>query len=787
MSLLDLKLRRDLRHLLGPMVTIGLVMACGMAAFVAFLGTHASLVENHLEYYREARFAQVFAPLRRAPERLAQRLAALPGVAALETRLVAEVPLTVPGMVEPASAHLMSLPPQGEPELNRLHLRSGQLPGREARQEVLVSEGFALAHHLQPGDALTVLLNGRQGRVRVAGVALSPEFLFALPGGDPIPDDRHFAILWMPRRGMEEALDLAGAFNDAVVTLAPGASEAAVITEVDRLLEPFGGLGAHGREDQPSHRYVRDEIAQLRTMATWLPALFMGVAAFLIHVVMARLIATQREQIAALKALGFPEAPILGHYLKLAGLVGVFGLAGGILLGAWMGSSLTALYADYLHFPVSRHRLHAWHVGVAAAVSLAAVGGGAWGALRQVLALKPAEALRPPVPPRFQVGRLEAWIEGLLRSPRMRMVARNLLRRPARNALSVLGMALGVAILVVGFFWRDGLDALVQIHFGLAQRQHLTVTFTQPLPRGAPAELGRLPGVLAVEPVRAVPVRLRSGHRHLLTALLGLAPEAGLRRVLDASNRPLVPPPSGLLLSEPLGRRLQVRRGDEVEVEVLEGERRRGRLPVAALTEEKLGTAAYLPQEALMRFLDDGRAVSACDLRIDAGAADRLYSRLKALPKVASVSAKATALKVFLDTSAQWIRVFSLFLTGFAAVIAVGVVYNNLRIALAERSWELASLRVLGFSRGDVAALLLGEFAVQLALALPLGCLIGHELARALLWATATEVIRLPLEVSPATYLFACGVVVVSGLLSAFGARHRMDRMDLVSVLKTRE
>ncbi|HJV23035.1 MAG TPA: FtsX-like permease family protein [Holophagaceae bacterium] len=787
MSLLDLKLRRDLRHLLGPMVTIGLVMACGMAAFVAFLGTHASLVENHLDYYREARFADVFAPLRRAPERLEPRLAALPGVAALETRLVAEVPLTVPGMVEPASAHLVSLPFQGEPGLNRLHLRSGHLPGREAVQEVLVSEGFALVHRLKPGDPLTVLLNGRQGRVRVAGVALSPEFLFALPGGDPIPDDRHFAILWMPRRGMEEAFDLAGAFNDVVLTLAPGAEEAPVIAEVDRLLEPYGGLGAHGREDQASHRYVRDEIAQLRTMATWLPAIFMGVAAFLIHVVMARLIATQREQIAALKALGFPDGPILRHYFKLAGLVGVFGIALGILLGAWMGSSLTTLYADYLHFPVTRHRLHAWHVGVAAAVSLAAVGGGAWGALRQVLDLRPAEALRPPVPPRFQAGRMDAWIEGLARSPRTRMVVRNLLRRPARNALSILGIALGVAILVVGFFWKDGLDELVRIHFGLAQRQHLTVTFTQPLRRGAPAELARLPGVLAVEPVRAVPVRLRAGHHHLLTALFGIAPEAGLRRVLDASNRPLIPPPSGLLISEPLARRLQVRPGDEVDVEVLEGERRRGRLPVASLTEEKLGTAAYLHLEALQRFLDDGRAVSACDLRLDSGATDRLYPRLKALPKVASVSAKAAALKTFLDTSAEWIRVFSLFLTGFAAVIAVGVVYNNLRIALAERAWELASLRVLGFTQGEVAALLLGEFAVQLLLALPLGCLLGHGLARALLWATATDIIRLPLVVSPATYLFACSVVVVAGLLSALGARRRMDRMDLVSVLKTRE
>ncbi len=787
MSLLDLKLQRDLRRLRGPMVTIGLVMACGMAAFVAFLGTHASLVENHLAYYHGARFAHVFAPLRRAPERLGPRLASLPGVAALETRIVAEAPLTLPHMVEPATAHLVSLPFQGEPAINRLHLRSGQLPSREATQEALVSEGFALAHGLRPGATLTVLLNGKQARVRVVGVALSPEFLFAMPGGGPIPDDRHYAILWMPRRGLEVAYDLTGAFNDVVLTLAPGATEASVITEVDRVLEPYGGLGAYGREDQSSHKFVRDEINQMRTMATWLPAIFMGVAAFLIHVVMARLIATQREQIAALKALGFPDGPIVRHYLKLAALVGAFGIALGVLLGIWMGDRMTAIYVDYMRFPVIEYRLHAWHVAVAAAVSLAAIGGGAWGALRQVLDLRPAEALRPPVPPRFQAGRLDAWLGSFIHSPRTRMVTRNLLRRPARNGLSVLGIAMGVAILVVGFFWWDGLDELVRIHFGLAQRQHLTVAFTQPLRRSAPAELARLPGVLAVESVRAVPVRLRAGHHTLLTALFGLAPEAGLRRVLDSANRPLVPPPSGLLLSEPLAKRLQVHPGEDVEVEVLEGERRRGRIPVASLTQENIGTAAYLHLEALEAFLDDGRAVSACDLRVDAARADALYTHLKGLPKVASVTAKAEALKTFLATSAAWIRVFSLFLTGFAAVIAVGVVYNNIRIALAERAWELASLRVLGFTKGEVAGILLGEFAVQLILALPLGCLLGLGLAHLLLWAMATDAFRIPLIVSAPTYLFATGVVLVSGVLSALGARRRLDRMDMVSVLKTRE
>jgi putative ABC transport system permease protein len=786
-NLLDRKLRRDLRQLRGPMATIGLVMACGIAAFLASLGTHASLVEGQRDYYAQAQFADVFCALKRAPERLAPRLAALPGVAALETRLVCDAPLHVEDMSEQGTARLISLPEGGGPQLNRLHLRSGRYPEPGSSNEALVSEGFSHAHGLAPGGRMEVLLHGRQARLNIVGVALSPEYLYAVPGGDPIPDDRHFAVVWIPRKGLEAAYDLAGAFNSVVITLTQAAAEGEVLDRIDRLLAPYGGLGAHGRTDLPSHRFVTDEIHQQRTMAIALPSIFLGVAAFLIHVVMARLVASQRQQIAALKALGFPDLRIAMHFLKLACLVCVFGLALGLLLGAWMGSAMTNLYADYLRFPRTEFRLHALHVILASAICLTAVAGGTLVAARQVLRLTPAEALRPPVPPRFHRGWLETWHAIRALPSSLRMILRNLIRRPLRSALSTLGISLGVAILVVGLFWRDGLDNLIQVQFGLAQRQDMTVAFTEPLPESVSQELSRFPGVLGVEPFRMAAVRLRHGHRQSRAGLIGLDSSQGMQRVLDAEHQAIPAPAGGLMISESLAHRLDARVGDDLDVEVLEGKRRSGSFVVAALSPDLMGLAAYLDQDLLLDFLDEGRVMSAANVRLSARGAESLHALLKTRPKVASVSAKAAAMKSFLSTSAQFVAVFSLFLTGFAAVIAVGVVYNNVRIALAERAWELASLQVLGFTRREVSTLLLGEFAVQLVGSLPLGCGLGYLLAKVMLWATATESFRIPLVVAPRTYLFACVTVLAAGALSAWGARRRLDRLDLVAVLKERE
>ena len=787
MKALHRKLLRDLVHLRGQMVAISLVVACGVAVFVTTRTAYDSLLISQATYYANYRFADVFASLKRAPDALAARVAAIPGVGVVRTRIVFDVILDVPGLEEPATGRLVSIPEHRAPILNDVYLRRGRYvePGR--RDEVLASEAFTEANHLDVGDSIGAILNGRWQRLRIVGIALSPEYVYEIRGSDIFPDNKRFGVLWMSRDAMGPAFDMDGAFNDVVLSLSPGGSEAEVIARLDRLLERYGGLGAFGREDQISNRFVTDEIAQNRIFGTILPTIFLGVAAFLLNIVLSRLVSTQRDQIAVLKAFGYDNFTVGLHYVGFA-LVAV--LAGAVLgtgLGLWLGALINEIYVHFYRFPVLRYEAGPGVVALSILIAGSAALAGAWGAVRRALALPPAEAMRPEPPQRFHAGVLErSGVQRLLPSA-VRMIVRNVMRRPGRAALSVLGISLAVAILILGRYFVDAIRHIADVQFRLVQRDDVTVAFHDPLPARARYEIERLPGVLQSEPFRAVPVRLRFEHRTHRVALMGLQPEARLHRLIGRDLRPYEVPPDGMLLTTKLAEILGVTRGDQVTVEVLEGERPIRKVSVVGTVDELVGLSAYMDAAALNRLMREGGTVSGAFLTVDSQVAPTLYADLKRMPAVGGVSLREVALESFEKTLAESMGIFTFVLVVFSCVIAVAMVYNAARIALSERGRELASLRVLGFTRGEVAVLLLGEQGILTLLAIPLGYFIGYRMCALLAGAYQWELFRLPLFVSTQSYGFALLVVVLAAICSGYVVRRRLDRLDLVEVLKTRE
>ena len=787
MRILHRKLRRDLWHLRGQMIAIALVVACGVAVFVSTRSAYKSLLISQATYYADYRFADVFVHLKRAPDGLAARLARIPGVAAVQPRIVFDVTLDVPGLPEPATGRLQSIPERRVPILNDLHLRRGRWvePGR--RDEVIASEAFATANHLDIGDTFGAIMNGRWQTLRVVGIALSPEYIYEIRGTDIFPDNRRFGVLWMSRDAMGPAFDMDGAFNDVALTLSPGADEAEVIDRVDQLLERYGGLHAVGRGDWISHRFISDEIAQNQIFGTVLPTIFLGVAAFLLNIVLSRLIATQRDQIAVLKAFGYENRTVAAHYLGFALAAVILGSALGTAAGLWLGKLVNALYVELYRFPVLRFEAGADVVGVAIAIAGGAALLGAWGAVRRALALPPAEAMRPEPPPNFHAGLLEHGpLRNRLPSP-ARMILRNVIRRPARALAAIVGMAFAVSILIVGRYFVDAIQYLADVQFRLVQRDDVTLAFHEALPSRVRHELAHLPGVIRAEPFRAVPARLRFGHHSRRVGLTGFDPDTELHRLIGADLRPVSLPPDGVLLTAKLAEVLGVAVGDDLTVEVLEGSRPRRALRVAGTVDELIGFNAYIDRRALHRLMREGGALSGAFLTIEPAAAQRLYGELKRMPAVAGVAIREVALKSFEDTLARSMGVFVAVLVGFACVVAVAIVYNAARIALSERGRELASLRVLGFTRREVSVLLLGEQALLTLLAVPLGYLIGYQMCMALAAQYQWELFRMPLVVSFETYVFAFLVLVGAACGSAVLVRRRLDRIDLVEVLKTRE
>ena len=781
------KLLRDLAHMKGQVIAICLVIACGIATFVMSLSTLASLRETRAVYYERYRFPHLFVSLKRAPETLRRQLEEIPGVRAVELRIVSEVTLDMPGMDEPAVGRLISIPETHRPGLCNLHLRSGRYVEAGRDDEVIVSEAFADAHELKPGDSVTAILNGRLQTLRIVGVALSPEYVFQIRGSEMLPDDRRFGVFWMGETALAAAFDMTGAFNNALLSLMRGAAEEQVIERVDDLLEPYGSLAAYGRDEHVSDRYLSDEIRSLRGMGMIAPAIFLGVASLLLNIVLSRLIGTQREQIAALKAFGYSNRDVGRHYLGFVLVIVVTGSVLGTVGGMWMARRLTRLYAEFYRFPILQYRLDASVVVLGLGVALAAGVVGALISVRRAVKLPPAEAMRPEPPKSFRATLLERLGLQQLLSPATRMIFRNLERQPVKTALSILGIAMSVGVLVLGNFMEDSLDYLMDQQFQIAQRQDVSVSLVESATGSIVHDISHLPGVIRAEPVRGVSTRMKFGHRSRRVGIMGLPPDMQLFQLLDANRQRLDVPPEGLLISDKLARILEVQPGESVTVEVLQEERPVRDIPIAGVIDDFSGLAACMSIDALNQLMQDGETVSGLYLTADSKVHRELYAELKSSPRVASVTIRSGLLQTFRETMAENLLRMKAWNVFFASVIAIGVVYNSARVSLSERSRDLATLRVIGFSRQEISLILLGELAVLTLVAIPVGLLIGRGLAELVSLGLDTELYRIPLVINPDTYGFAAIVTLTASVLAGLIVRRRLDHLDLVAVLKTRE
>jgi putative ABC transport system permease protein len=793
MRALNLKLWRDLLRLRGQVATIALVVGCGVAGFVGAFSTHASLEASRDRYYRDAAFADVFGAVRRAPLALRDRIAAIDGVAALRLETVYDTQLDLPGVMQPLTGRIVGLEPGRREAVNRLSLRSGRWPERGAAAEVLVNDRFATLRGLAPGSSIAALLNGRRETLRIVGTVASPEYVYATRGGGP--DDEWFGVLWLDAERVASAFAMEGAFNRVALRLAPGASEARVIDALDRLLEPYGSTGAVGRDRQLSALIVDNELRQQQVLGTVLPGIFLAVAAFILNVVLARQVATQRPQIAALKALGYRNTEIAGHYMLLAVAIAAAGVVLGLVGSHWLGRGMVWMYTEVFRFDALAYRMVP---GVAVGATLAVAAAAALGALaaiRAVVRLSPAQAMLPPAPPVYRRTLLErlaaatARASGRVRrlAPAALMVLRNLERRPLRAVLTVCGIAAAVALQVTGLFWNDTIARIVDVQFRQVQQGDLLLDFHEPVDVGVQRELLRLPGVLEAEVWRSEPVRITAGGQLIDTALNGYAEAPRLMRVVDAERGAQPLPADGLVLSGLLARQLGVAVGDRIGVEFRLWHRRQVELTVVGVVHTLFGRQAYMALDAMNRAAGDGSGASDAALRLDPQQRKAFFAAVKATPRIAAVFDKAGALESFQKTTARNIGYFTAVLTLFAVAMAVGITYNAARVALSERAWELASLRVMGMTRAEVSVLLLAELALELLLALPLGAALGWGLANGLMQAMQSDEIDFPVVIAPATYGLAALTVVATGVLSALAVRQRIDRLDLVAVLKTRE
>lgn len=787
MTALDHKLWRDLWNLRTQMTAIMLVMACGVVTYIMFSSTHDSLQSSRNDYYDNYRFSDVFVSLKRAPLGVAERLAEIPGVTVAEPRVVAWASVDLPDFPETITARIDSVPDYGPPQLNALYMRAGRSVSDGRDDEVVVDQTFATAHKLKLGDKLPLIIKGKKRALTIVGLAMSPEHIYQIRPGAFFPDEQRYAVLWMARTPLSYAYEMKGAFNSAVFRIEAASDEDAVIDHIDTILAPYGGLGAYGREDQLSHKFLTEEFAQLKTITRIFPVIFLGVAAFLLNIVVNRLITTQREQVATLKAFGYSNAAIAWHYIKLVLVVVAIAIVVGLFAGLFLGHGLSNIYLNFYRLPYLLYHLEPRVLLYASLFTVSAAVLGTLLAVRAAAKLRPAVAMLPEPPALYRETLLErlGLRQGLSQSTRM--ILRHIGHRPFKSALTVLGIALAGAITITGLFQRDTVTYMMDVHYNLASREDMSVTFIDATSRRAVYELVSQPGVTYGEVFRNVPVILRHEQRSYRTSIRGVEPGSVIKRLLDTEQQQLRIPEEGLLMTDFLADKLQVQAGDRVTVEILEGNRRTVQVRVIGLVNEYLGLFGYMNRSALNRLLNEGDAISGSYLSVDETAFDSLHLWLKETPRVASVVERTRDMRNFERIMEETMLYITFIATIFSTIIAVGVVYNSARIILTERSRELASLRVLGFTRGEISYILLGELSVLVVIALPLGLWLGKLICAYISSTLQNDLYRVPLIINQDTYAFSAAVVVIATVASALIVRRKLDKLDLIAVLKTKE
>lgn len=787
MAVLDRKLVRDILRMWAQVIAIALVMACGVATIVTAVGAYRSLDETRAAFYDRYRFANVFAGLTRAPDHLRERLAAIPGVSAVSLRIVKPAVLDIEGMAEPATGFAVSLPESGVSSVNRLYIRSGRLPDPGRTGEIAVTETFADAHGMVPGSRFEAVMNGQKRLLTVTGVVLSPEYIYAIGPGDMVPDPRRFGVIFMPESVLAGLFDMEGAFNDLSLRTHRHAEIPAIIDAVDALLRGYGGRGAHDRTDQMSHAFLDNELIQLRAMAAVIPPVFLFVSAFLVNMILTRLISLEREQIGLMKAVGYTSLAVGWHYAKLTLLIAFIGIVVGSIAGFMLGRGLTRLYAEFFSFPFLVFRQSIDLYAIAAAVSAAAALAGSIRAIRGAVGLPPAVAMQPPAPTRYRtvLGRERGF--ALPFSQLTMMAFRHLLRWPLRSAMTTFGTSLAVALLVTALFSYDSIEQMVDVVFFQAERQDATLHFGGAVTPRVIHSVEKLPGIMRVEGFRATAAVLRNGNRERRLAIASVDPDADLARILDDELRPVSAPPAGLLVSERVAYVLDLSVGDAVEVELLEMGSRKADVPVTAIVQSYVGLAVYMHPEALDRLVGDGPRITGVRVAIDPARLPDLYEAVKATPAIGAIALQNVSRQRFSETIEENITIMSSVYISLAFIITFGVIYNSARIQLSERARELASLRVLGFTRGEVSGVLLTELGVIVILAQPLGWAIGWLFSWAVVRGFESDLFRIPFIIERSTFATSSLAVVGIALLSAMIVRRRVDRLDLIRVLKTRD
>jgi putative ABC transport system permease protein len=789
---LDRKLRREVWTAVGRLAAITCIIAVGVACYVEMSSAHSNLTEAKERFYARCRMADFSIELKKAPVTELAELSSLPGVEAIRPRIQFYATVDVPRVEELLNGQVLSLPDRRENVINDVVLKRGSYFTQTRHNEVIVNEAFAQKHGLRPGQWIHLILNNRRQELFVVGTAISSEFVYLVGPGAISPDPEHFGVFYLKHSFAEEVFDFDGAANQVLGKLTPSHAgrPQEVLRRAERLLTSYGVFTTTPLRDQPSNRFLSEELEGLATFTLIMPSIFLTVAALVLNVMMTRWTEQQRTIVGTLKAVGYSNLQVFWHYVKFGLIIGVLGGVLGCVLGYYLAEWVTGIYSEFYVFPDMANRFYpgASLTGLAISLVCATVGAlyGAW----RVLRLKPAEAMRPKPPKQGGAILLErvGWFWNRLDSG-WRMVLRSVIRNRVRTGAGLFSAAMGTCILVTGFMMQQAMKHLIDFQYQLVWRSDVDLIFKDERSRDALREARRLPGVEHAEPLFEVACTFVNGPISKRGAITGLDSNARLTIPRDAEGRRIKVPAAGVAMSRKLADILQVQVGDVLRIVPIKGLRQERPVPIVQIIEGYLGLSAYADIDYLNRLVNEEFAVSGVQLELAEDSRQRrgLHRELKELPGVQAVSQREDMIRNLQDTIIKTQTTFIGLLIFFAGVIFFGSVLNASLISLAERQTEVATLRVQGYGPWEIGGLFLRESMIVNLCGTLLGLPLGYRLTVVLTDLYDTEMFRIPVVFTRGIAAWTMVVAILFGLLAHGFVQLSIHRMDWLDALKVRE
>ncbi len=762
-TVLRRKLRRDVWRQRTQFAAVVVVVAIGVAVFVAASDAYYNLKDSFATAYATQRLPDVVVS---GPNvgAVANDVARLRGAPFVTARTQQDSGARIADHT--LLSRIVTIPDNGQPDVGKIALRQGRLP---LAGEVLVEQHLADHFKLKPGG--TIELYGSHGwqPVVVSGSGLATEYFWpARSQQELMTSAEQFGVVFAPA---SLASTLMSTPEHQLALYARDRSEAAAFVTAATSLAREHGLEVQARKDQPSFVALDQDVQTFGQFANLLPLLFLLAAVLGAFILLSRLVSAQRAVIGTLVANGIAPRTLRRHYLGYGLVAGVAAALPGLVVGVVLGRWLTTMYTDALGLPLHIVSLHVATMVIAVVAGVAATALAAWGPARAAARTMPAEAMRVAPAAHGSRSLLERVVPPMRDLPaRWRMVVRGLGRNPRRAIFTVVGVAVSLSLVLVFAGLRDTVANVLERQYGTVDRSDGQLYATSGKTGELVAAARRDPAVAAAEPFARVEVTLSNGDKSFDTILVGLPTDTRMHRFVEPGGKPTALPASGVLLGRGLGNLLSIHPGDELTVTAGDG---------TQLVERVAGFVDLTHAAGSER--DSGALI---ELRSGV-ARETVTHRLGQLPGAAAYFDNA-ALEATMRDAFQIMDVLVGVMLLFAIVMAGALLYNAMSANLAERSVELGTLNAAGMSRGILGRLVASENLLLTAIGIPIGLVAGIGIARWFMSNYENLGYRWELRMQPSTIVLVVLALIAASVVAQWSTWRGLKRINVATIVRER-